>query len=197
MDAERGYRSPRILDDEFQKRASDLRLMISHMNDRADLARRISSEAAIPEHARDLAVKALSAELTENLSFFSHYLMNFINLGMQGLCHVDFETEFTFLGDGIVQTDRCTLYISGERLELPVEIGTRYVQEVFGSPDQQNPSFLEDYYKNKEVFYDMALGEVSGRCMLRIVEELFPQHRIHAVMKLPAQTLVECRTCLH
>lgn len=196
MDLERGYPSARILDDEFQKRSSDLRLMVCHMNDRADLRRRISSETTIPEQARDLAVKALSAELAENLSFFSHYLINFINLGMQGLCHVDFENEFTFLGDGIVQTDRCTLFIDGERLEIPIEIGTRFIQSVFGSPDKQNPTFLEAFYKDKEVYYDRALGEVSGRCELLITEELFPNHCIHAVMKLPAQTLIESRACL-
>jgi len=196
MDLERGYPSARTFNDEFQKRSSDLRLMVSHMEDRADLARRIGSETIIPEHARDLAIKALSTELSENLSFFSHYLINFINLGMQGLCHVDFETEFAFLGDGIVQTDRCTLYIEEERLEIPIEIGTRYVQSVFGSPDKQNPAFLEEFYKDKEVYYDRALGEVSGRCGLRITEELFPNHCIHAVLKLPAQTLIENRNCL-
>ncbi|HTY14559.1 MAG TPA: hypothetical protein VMC42_02525 [Methanoregulaceae archaeon] len=109
---------------------------------------------------------------------------------------MDFETEFAFLGDGIVQTDRCTLYIEEERLEIPIEIGTRYVQSVFGSPDKQNPAFLEEFYKDKEVYYDRALGEVSGRCGLRITEELFPNHCIHAVLKLPAQTLIENRNCL-
>jgi hypothetical protein len=196
MDLEKGYSSARTINDEFQKRSSDLRLMVCHMKDRADLARRIDSETTIPEHARDLAVKALSNELSENLSFFSHYLVNFINLGMQGLCHVDFETEFTFLGDGMVQTDRCTLYVDEERLEIPIEIGSRYIQTIFGSPDKQNPTFLEEFYKDKEVYYDRALGEVSGRCGLRIMEELFPQHCIHAVMKLPAHTLIENRTCL-
>jgi hypothetical protein len=196
MGLERGYPSTRTLNDEFQKRSSDLRLMVDHMKDRADLAGRIAGETTIPEHARDLAVKALSAELAENLSFFSHYLINFINLGMQGLCHVDVECEFSFLGDGIVQTDRCTLFIDDERIEIPIEIGTRYIQSVFGSPDKQNPAFLEEFYKDKEVYYDRALGEVSGRCSLCITEELFPQHCIHGVMKLPAQTLIENRTCL-
>jgi hypothetical protein len=196
MDPEKGYPSERTFNDEFRKRSSDLRLMVFHMKDRADLARRIGNETTIPEHARDLAVKALSNELSENLSFFSHYLINFINLGMQGLCHVDFETEFTFLGDGIVQTDRCSLYLDEERLDIPIEIGIRYIQSVFGSPDRQNPTFLEEYYKDKEGYYDRALGEVSGRCGLRITEELFPQHCIHAVMKLPAQALIENRACL-
>jgi hypothetical protein len=192
---ESGRETPpsRTHNEEFQKRSFDLRLMVDHMKGRADLAKGIATEEVIPEQARDMAIKALSNELTENLSFFFHYLVNFINLGMQGLHHVDFEAGFTLLGDGIIQTDCCRLHIDDEILEIPVEIGTRYIQTVFGSPEMQDPGFIEQYYKNEESYYDRALGELSGRCELRVVKELFPKHSIHVVLKLPAQTLIENR----
>jgi hypothetical protein len=188
--------SSRTHNEEFQKRSFDLRLMVDHMKSRADLAKRIGTEVVIPEQARDMAIKALSNELTENLTFFSHYLVNFVNLGLQGLHHVDFEAGFTLLGDGIIQTDCCRLHIDNESLEIPVEIGSRYIQTVFGSPEMQDPDFIERYYKNEESYYDRALGEISGRCELRVVRELFPKHSIHVIMKLPAQTLIENRISL-
>ncbi|HVP94023.1 MAG TPA: hypothetical protein VMS89_02510 [Methanoregulaceae archaeon] len=191
MDLYKKNPSGRVLNDEFQKRASDLQLMVSHMKGRADLIKKIGSEPVIPEQTRDMAIKAISCELKENLLFFFQFLINFINLGMQGLHHVDFEVGFTFFGNGIVQTDCCILHVDGKQLEIPLEIGTRYILAMFGSSDQQNPDFIEAYYKMEEAYYDRALGEVSGRCNLRVLEELFPKRCIHVTMKLPAQVIIK------
>ncbi len=196
MEPDRGNSSGRVFKDEFGKRAADLQVMIDHMKIRADLVKKIGNEEIIPEQARDMAIMALSNELKENLSFFFNYLINFIHIGMQGLHRVDFEAGCTFLGNGIIQTDSCVLHIDVKPLEIPVEIATRYIQSIFGSPDQQNPDFIKLYYKNEEAYYDRALGEISGRCELRIMEELFPKRCIRIIMRLPAQTLIENRISL-
>jgi len=196
MEPDREHFSGRAYNDEFQKRAADLELMIDYMKERADLVRKISNEEIIPGQARDMATTALSNELKENLLFFFDYLINFIHFGTQGLHHVDFEAGCTFHGGGIIQTDCCVLHIDDKLLDIPVEIGTRYIQVIFGSPDRQNPESVELYYKNEEAYYDRALGEISGRCELKITEELFPKRCIRVVMKLPAQTLIEKRVSL-
>jgi hypothetical protein len=191
MGVERENMPARISNDEFHKRTSDIRTMMDHMKGRAELVRTITNEPAIPDQARDMAIKALSNELQENSVFFYHYLINFINLGMQGLHRVDFETCFTLPGPGLFEMNCCNLYIDNERLEIPMEIGTRYIKAIFSSAEIQNPDFILQYYRDQETYYDRALGEISGRCGLQIMEEIYPKQCVHVKMKLPAQTLIE------
>lgn len=179
------------LNNEFFKKSSDIRLMIDHMKKRAELIRDIYDETAIPEQARDMAIKALSNELSENALIFFDYLINFINLGKQGLHRVDIKIGFTLLGPGILEMDCCHLLIDDEIMEIPMEIGARYLHTIFYSAEKQHPDFILQYYKEEETHYDQILGGLSGRCSLQIMDELFPKRGIHITMRLPAQTLIE------
>ena len=113
-------------DDEFWKRFSGVQTMLVHMKERADLIRRIRDETVIPEHARDLAIKALSAELKENKTVFFDYLLNFISVSMQVLHRADIEMEFTIIEGGRIEMNSNRLIVDDEILDIPIEIGTRF-----------------------------------------------------------------------
>ena len=114
------------------------------MKQRAELIRAIREEIVIPEHARDLAVKALSTELQENKKIFFDYLLNFISVSMQVLHRADIEMEFTIIEGGRIEMDSIRLIVDDEIQDLPVEIGARFTSLILESKGPKN--LMQSFY---------------------------------------------------
>jgi len=183
-------------DEEFAKRFSGVRGMLFHMKERADLIRRIRNEAVIPEHARDLAIKALSKELQENKSIFFDYLLNFISVSMQVLHPADIEMEFTITGGGRIEMNSNRLIVDGEMLDIPIEIGARFTSIILENKGVKKPDAILMLYREEEARYDKLFGGIMDRCSLQILDELYPNRSTHIRLKLPAQSLIEYRISL-
>ncbi len=183
-------------DEEFTKRFSGVQTMLVHMKERADLIRRIRNETAIPEHARDLAIKALSAELKENKTVFFDYLLNFISVSMQVLHRADIEMEFTIIEGGRIEMNSNRLIVDGEMLDIPIEIGTRFMTLILDNKGAKILDAILMFFNEEEARYDKLFGGIMDRCSLQIMDELYPRRCSHVKLKLPAQSLIEYRVTL-
>jgi hypothetical protein len=183
-------------DEEFTKRFSGVQTMLVHMKDRADLIRRIRNETAIPEHARDLAIKALSAELKENKSVFFDYLLNFVSVSMQVLHRADIEMEFTIIDSGRIKMNSNRLIVDNEIMDIPIEIGTRFMTLILDNKGAKIPDAILMFFNEEEARYDKLFGGIMDRCSLQIMDELYPRRCSHVKLKLPAQSLIEYRVTL-
>ncbi|MCX6698936.1 MAG: hypothetical protein NTV68_03255 [Methanomicrobiales archaeon] len=183
-------------DDEFWKRFSGVREMLALMKERAELIRRVRGETVIPEHARDLAIKALSTELQDNKRIFFDYLLNFISAGMQVLHRVDIEMEFSIIEGGRIEMDNVRLIVDKEILEVPVEIGARFIGIILESKGPKKLDVVLSFYREEEARYDKIFDGIMDRCSLQIMDELYPRRRAHIRLKLPAQSLIEYRVTL-
>ena len=170
--------------------------MLVHMKERADLIRRIRGETVIPEHARDLAIKALSSELAENKKIFFDYLLNFISASMQFLHRADIEMEFTILEGGRIEMNSNRLIVDTEILDIPIEIGTRFTGIVLDNKGPKKLDAILLFFREEEARYDKIFGGIMNRCSLQIMEELYPKRCAHVRLKLPAQSLIEYRVSL-
>jgi hypothetical protein len=183
-------------DEEFAKRFSGVRTMLVHMKERADLIRKIRNETVIPEHARDLAIKALSAELNENKSVFFDYLLNFISVSMQVLHRADIEMEFTIIEGGRIEMNSNRLIVDNEMLDIPIEIGTRFTSLILDNKGTKKIDAILIFFREEEARYDKLFGEIIDRCSLQLMDELYPRRCAHVRLKLPAQSLIEYRISL-
>lgn len=184
-------------EEEFWKRYSAILSMLGHMKERADLIRRIRGEAVIPEHARDLAIKALSTELTENKAFFFDYLLNFISVSMQVLHRADIEMEFTINEEGRIEMDRNRLVVDDQAQDIPIEIGGRFMNVILDTRGPKKIDALLVFFREEEARYDKLFGGIMDRCSLQVMEEIYPRRCNHIKLKLPAQSLIEYRITLH
>jgi hypothetical protein len=185
-----------IPDEEFWKRYSGVKTMLVHMKERADLTRRIRGETVIPEHARDLAIKALSTELQENKKIFFDYLLNFISVSMQVLHHADMEIEFTIVEGGRIEMDSNRLIVDGEVQDIPIEIGARFISLILDSKGVKKLDATLIFFREEEARYDKLFGGIMDRCSLQILDELYPRRCTHIRLRLPAQSLIEYRVSL-
>jgi hypothetical protein len=185
-----------IPDEEFWKRFSGVRTMLVHMRERADLIRRIREETVIPEHARDLAIKAMSIELLDNKKIFFDYLLNFISISMQGLHRADIEMEFTIIEGGRIEMNSNRLIVDGEVQDIPVEIGTRFTGLILDNKGSKKLDAILLFFREEETRYDKLFGGIMDRCSLQIMDELYPRRCAHVRLKLPAQSLIEYRVSL-
>ena len=183
-------------DDEFWKRFSGIQTMLVHMKERADLIRRIREETVIPEHARDLAVKALSVELQENKKIFFDYLLNFISVSMQVLHRADIEMEFTIIEGGRVEMNSNRLIVDREVQDIPIEIGSRFTGLILDTKGPKKLDAILLFFREEEARYDKLFGGIMDRCSLQIMDELYPRRCAHVKLKLPAQSLIEYRISL-
>jgi hypothetical protein len=183
-------------DEEFAKRFSGVQTMLAHMKERADLIRKIRNETVIPEHARDLAIKALSAELNENKSVFFDYLLNFISVSMQVLHRADIEMEFTIIEGGRIEMNSNRLVVDNDMLDIPIEIGTRFTSLILDNKGAKKLDAILIFFREEEARYDKLFGEIIDRCSLQLMDELYPRRCAHVRLKLPAQSLIEYRISL-
>jgi hypothetical protein len=183
-------------DEEFTKRFSGVRTMLVHMKERADLIRKIRNEMVIPEHARDLAIKALSAELNENKTVFFDYLLSFISVSMQVLHRADIEMEFTIIEGGRIEMNSNRLVVDNEMLDIPIEIGTRFTSLILDNKGTKKIDAILIFFREEEARYDKLFGEIIDRCSLQLMDELYPRRCAHVRLKLPAQSLIEYRISL-
>jgi hypothetical protein len=183
-------------DDEFWKRFQGIRSMLSHMKQRAELIRQIRSETVIPEHSRDLAIKALSTELQENKKIFFDYLLNFISISMQVLHRADIEIEFTIPEGGRIEINSNSLIVDGDIQEIPIEIGTKFIGYILEKKSQKQLDSILSFYRNEEERYDKFFGGIMDRCSLQIMDEIYPRRCAHIKLKLPAQSIIEYRITL-
>jgi len=183
-------------DEEFLKRFSGVRTMLVHMRERADLIRRIREETVIPEHARDLAIKAMSIELLENKKIFFDYLLNFISVSMQVLHRADIEMEFTIIEGGRIEMNSNRLIVDGEVQDIPIEIGTRFTGLILDNKGSKKLDAILLFFREEEARYDKLFGGIMDRCSLQIMDELYPRRCAHVRLKLPAQSLIEYRVSL-
>jgi hypothetical protein len=183
-------------DDEFWKRFSGIRTMLVHMKVRADLIREIREETVIPEHARALAIKALSVELQENKKIFFDYLLNFISVSMQVLHPADIEMEFTIFDGSRIEMDSNRLIVDGEILDIPIEIGSRFTNLILETKGSKKLDAILLFFREEEARYDKLFGGIINRCSLQITDELYPRRCAHVRLKLPSQSLIEYRVSL-
>ena len=183
-------------DEEFWKRFSVVQTMLVHMKERADLVRRIREETVIPEHARDLAVKAVSTELQENKKIFFDYLLNFISVSMQVLHRADIEMEFTIIEGGRIEMNSNRLIVDGQIQDIPIEIGTRFTGMILDNKGSKKLDAILIFFREEEARYDKLFGGIMDRCSLQIMDELYPRRCAHVKLKLPAQSLIEYRVSL-
>jgi len=185
-----------IPDEEFWKRFSVVQTMLVHMRERADLIRRIREETVIPEHARDLAIKAMSIELLENKKIFFDYLLNFISVSMQSLHRADIEMEFTIIEGGRIEMNSNRLIVDCEVQDIPIEIGTKFMSLILDNKGSKKLDAILLFFREEEARYDKLFGGIMDRCSLQIMDELFPRRCAHVRLKLPAQSLIEYRVSL-
>lgn len=182
-----------LSDDEFWKKYLGIRKMLALMKKRNELIRYMREEIVIPDHARDLAIKAVTTELIDNKKVFFDYLLNFISISMQGLHKCDIEFSFTIFEGGKSEINACSMIVDGEFQDLPVEIGTRFIGIILDKVSQRHLEAVLQFYRQEEAKYDKMLGGGLDRCTLQIMEELYPKRRSHIRLKLPAQSLIEHR----
>lgn len=176
---------------EFWKRFTILREMRRHLQKMDALSGDIRAETAIPEQARDLAVKALAVEFQQNTRIFYDFLLNFIGTCMQGLHRADLEFSYTLLPGGILETDSCCLFIDEYREDLPPVIGERFAAATFRKSGVVKLDAMIAFYREEETRFDRLLGGNLERCSLVVLEEYYPKKCWYITMKLPAHVLIE------
>ena len=128
--------------------------MLVHMKERADLIRAIREEIVIPEHARDLAIKALSIELQENKKIFFDYLLNFISVSMQVLHRADIEMEFTIIEGGRIEMNSNRLIVDGKSRTFLSRLGARFTDLILDTKGPKKLDAILLFFREEEARYD-------------------------------------------
>jgi hypothetical protein len=173
---------------EFWKRYHSLRRMLEHLKEEQHLVHLIRDETVIPEQARDMAVHAITTELTRKYHIFLEFLSDFIAFSSQGLHKVDLHVEFTTVPGGLSEIKHCHLLVDGRKLDLPFEVGRRFIETI---PYEEGWEAVLTFYRNEETRCDRISGGSLDRCSLVIYEEIFPTKSFHISMRLPAQLLAD------
>jgi len=175
---------------EFWKRYHSLRQLLDHLREDQSLVHRIRDQTIIPEQARDMAIHAITGELARKYPIFIEFLADFIGFTSQGLHKVDIHVEFTTVPGGPSEIDHCNLLIDGRKLDLPFDVGRRFIERI---PYANGWEAVLAFYREEETRCDRMTGGSLDRCSLVIHEEIFPTRSYHISMRLPAQLLASGR----
>lgn len=173
---------------EFWKRYHSFRMMVENLKAEQHLMQQIRGETVIPEQARDMAIRAISAEHANKYQIFMEFLEDFITFSAQGLHRLDLSAEFTMAPGDVSEVRHCHLIVDGRREEVPAGVGQRFMEIL---PHADGWQAILAFYREEETRYDRKFGGNLDRCSLVIHEELFPAHSFHIAIRLPAQTLTE------
>jgi hypothetical protein len=176
---------------EFWNRYDNLKEVLRHLQDQNDLLDRIRREEVIPEQPRELAVKALSADIDQTRRLFSEIFQNFVSGASIGLNRVDLEASITLIDGELLEVNRCALWVDGEPWEIPADLGKRFAEYILARGEGTPAETITEFYKGEEHLYDMRLGGSLNRCSLQMMEEIYPAKNLHVRIRLPAQTLVD------
>jgi hypothetical protein len=176
---------------EFWNRYDNLKEVLRHLQEQEGLVDRVRREEVIPEGPRELAVKALSADIEQTRRLFSEIFQNFVSGASLGLNRVDIETSITLLGGGILEVNRCALWVDGEPWEIPAELGKRFADYILATGEGTPAEVITEFYEREEHLFDVRLGGSLNRCSLQMMEEIYPTKNLHVRIRLPAQSLVD------
>ncbi|HEU17224.1 MAG TPA: hypothetical protein ENO06_00665 [Methanolinea sp.] len=179
---------------EFWKRYRVMKAMLSHLHQQEVLLSGLKREQAIPESARDMAIRAVEGEISANRKVFHDFLVNFINYGAQGLHRMDIDIGFALISGVLAENRHCSLHVEGFAHTLPPDIGTILMEKLVdmaGGGDGSLSDRIIEVYKKIEGHYDIVSGGDLGRCSLSLTEELFPSRCYHVRIRFPARILQE------
>jgi hypothetical protein len=176
---------------EFWNRYDNLKEVLKHLQDQRELLDRIRREEVIPEGTRELAVKALTADIEQTRRLFSEIFQNFVSGASIGLNRVDLETSLTLINGEILEVNRCALWVDGEPWEIPADFGRRFAEHILSGGEGTPAEAITSFYENEEHLYDIRLGGSLNRCSLQMMEEVYPAKNLHVRILLPAQSLVD------
>jgi hypothetical protein len=176
---------------EFWNRYDNLKEVLRHLQDQNDLLDRIRKEEIIPEQPRELAMKALSADIEQTRRLFSEIFQNFVSGASIGLNRVDLEASITLIDGELLEVNRCALWVDGEPWEIPADLGKKFAEHILARGEGTPAETITEFYEQEEHLYDMRLGGSLNRCSLQMMEEIYPAKNLHVRIRLPAQTLVD------
>ena len=176
---------------EFWNRYDNLKEVLRHLQDQEELLDRIRRQEVIPEGPRELAGRALSADIDQTRRLFSEIFQNFVSGAAQGLNRVDLETSLTSLEGGILEVNRCALWVDGEPWEIPADLGRKFAEHILSTGEGSPAEVIAGFYEHEEHLSDMRLGGSLNRCSLQMMEEIYPAKNLHVRIRLPAQSLVD------
>lgn len=176
---------------EFWNRYDNLKEVLRHLHEQGELVDRIRREEIIPEQTRELAVKALSADIEQTRRLFTEIFQNFISGAAAGLNRVDLETSITLVDMELLEVNRCSLWVDGEPWEIPMDIGKKFAEYILAKGEGTPAETITEFYENEEHLSDIRLGGSLNRCSLQMMEETYPARNLHVRLRLPAQCLVD------
>ena len=176
---------------EFWNRYDNLKEVLRHLESQNGLLERIRREEVIPEGPRELAGRALSSDIDQTRRLFSEIFQNFVSGAAQGLNRVDLETSLTILEGGILEVNRCALWVDGEPWEIPADLGKKFAEHILSTGEGSPAEVITGFYEHEEHLSDMRLGGSLNRCSLQMMEEIYPAKNLHVRIRLPAQSLVD------
>jgi hypothetical protein len=176
---------------EFWNRYDNLKEVLRHLQDKNELLDRIRREEIIPEQTRELAMKALSADIGQNRRLFSEIFQNFVSGASVGLNRVDLEASLTLVDGELLEVNRVALWVDGEPWEIPVDLGKKFAEYILAKGEGSPSEIITEFYENEEHLYDIRLGGSLNRCSLQMMEETYPAKNLHVRLRLPAQCLVD------
>jgi hypothetical protein len=176
---------------EFWNRYDNMKEVLRHLRDQNDLLDRIRHEEVIPEGPRELAVKAISADIEQSRRLFHEIFQNFVSGASAGMNRVDLETSLTLVDGELLEVNRCALWVDGEPWEIPAEFGRKVAEYILERGEGTPAEIITEFYEHEEHLHDMRLGGSLNSCSLQIMEETYPAKNLHVRIRLPAQSLVD------
>ncbi len=178
---------------EFWNRYDNLKDVLRHLREQKELLERIRREEVIPEQPRELATKAISADIEQTRRLFSEILQNFVSGASAGLNRVDLEVSITLVDGSLLEVNRCSLWVDDEPWEIPGDLGEKFAGYILAKAEGTPADAITEFYENEEHLYDIRLGGSLNRCSLQMMEEIYPSSNLHVRLRLPAQCLVDHR----
>jgi len=176
---------------EFWNRYDNLKDVLRHLQEQNELLERIRREEVIPEQTRELAVKALSADIAQTRRLFSEIFQNFVSGASAGLNRVDLEASITLVDGELLEVNRCALWVDDEPWEIPGDLGKKFAEYILAKGEGSPAEAITEFYENEEHLCDIRLGGSLNRCSLQMMEEIYPSKNLHVRLRLPAQCLVD------
>ena len=174
---------------EFWNRYDNLKEVLRHLESQNELLDRVRREEVIPEQPRELATKALTADIDQTRRLFSEIFQNFVSGAAGGLNRVDLETSITLVDGELLEVNRVALWVDGEPWEIPLDLGKKFAEYILAKGEGTPAEVITEFYENEEHLYDIRLGGSLNRCSLQMMEEIYPAKNLHVRLRLPAQCL--------
>ena len=143
---------------EFWNRYDNLKEVLRHLQDQEGLLDRIRREEVIPEGPRELAANALTTDIEQTRRLFSEIFQNFVSGASFGLNRIDLETSLTLLEGGLLEVNRCALWVDGEPWEIPADFGKKFAEHILAAGDGTPAEVIAEFYEREEQLHDMRLG---------------------------------------